>query len=164
MFLEVVIEPLDPSITKDPELRLLLEEINNKRKLLLEAKELFYAARTSSEYMDVINKVRAFIDGLRRVRNKPSKLENVLRKAYSTIGIAEGEGAEELIEELTTLISDVKDLFGMGSKLGAHGSTLKTKKSYVPRPNREDAEYALISAIAWYNYIVKVLSRYNSRL
>jgi len=163
-FIEVVLEPVDTHILDkigDPEVREALRILLEKQKILQGAIEKLYRAGTSSEYKDVIREVRIAIEGL--VPGKPigDKIVNALRKAYKTMNIAREINAgalDELTEELLNVLKGFSsNVYGYASKLGSHGTTLKSKLSYDPRPYRHDAEFAVLQAMLLLNYMVKAL-------
>ena len=175
-FVEVVMSPIDEELLKkikDDEISNALEVLLNKQKVLQEALEKLYEARTSSDYEGVILKVRQAIEGLVSSTPTGRTVSSAVRKAFEGLRIAEelGPGA---LSELASRLSEI--LLGGGSEGGLVSAIFhytselvhatgreEPKKMRVPKPYEHDAEFAVLQAMVLLNYLIKVLESYALR-
>ncbi len=171
LFLEVTVECVDKSVLDricDEEIREALRLLLKKQEILLNALRKLYNAKTYSDYASVIHDVRMAIEGLVCDKDAGRKVCDALAKAYRLLGIAEEVecGAlNQLSKELSAVFLGserglTNSIYSFACKLGSHTETRgKEKKQYIPRPYRHDAEYAVLQAMLFLNYLIKVLTR-----
>ena len=164
MFIEVIFEPIGSldGIT-DPEIRRILETLMSKQKILVEAYTKFINASSSNDYRSVISDVRLAVENL-----NTAEIRNFLKRAYESIGIAEG-AVDRVSEEVSSVIMGQKGnkgsmdtVYRFACKLASHGKT-EDNKDYIPRPYRHDAEFALLQVMGILNYLIRVLKMYTLR-
>lgn len=96
-----------------------------------------------------------------------AEIRNVLKRAYESIGIAEG-AVDRVSEEVSSVIIGQKGkgsmdpVYRFACKLASHGKT-EDNKDYIPRPYRHDAEFALLQVMGILNYLIRVLKMYALR-
>ena len=175
-FVEVVVGSIDEELLKkikDDEVSNALKILLDKQKVLQEALEKLYEARTSSDYEGVILKVRQAIEGLVSSTPAGRTVSSAVRKAFEGLRIAEelGPGA---LSELASRLSEI--LLGGGSEGGLVSAIFhytselvhatgreEPKKMRVPKPYEHDAEFAVLQAMVLLNYLIKVLESYALR-
>jgi len=155
----------------DADVREALRILVDKQRMLQEALSKLYRARTTSEYRDVIGEVRRAIEGIVLGTSVGDKITSALEKAFKGLGIAyeiEVDALEELVNELKEVLLGEKSftntIFRYALGLGVHAAEIKKpKKLYEPRPYRHDAEFAVLQAMLFLNYLIRVLKYYASR-
>jgi len=174
-FLEVVIEPIRQDVldkVSDPDVREAMRILVKKQNMLQEALESLYKATTYHDYVSTIGLVRNAIEGIIKPKKpsemKPSeKIFKAIEKAYRGLGVAE-EITPGALDDLVRDLNDVLDktsnnLYKFASKLGSHGKKTGSGKLYNPRPWLHDAEFAVLQAMLFLNYMIKLLQRYVIR-
>ena len=169
-FIEVVVEPIsEEALDKLPiEFREALRILLKKQKLLLEALRNLRNATTTADYKHVIDDVRQAIEGLTPQDQAGQQVYQALGLAFKKIPIAEeiDPGAlDELSKEITKTIMDQNSfgtaIFKYSSKVGVHGKTEKRTesggKTYIPRPNKSEAEFAILEAMLLLNYMIRTI-------
>ncbi len=167
VFLEVVVEPINKEeIEKisNANVRESLKLLLRKQEILQECLEKLAKANKSSEYKDVIINVRQTIEGI----TKNSRIFNAIEEAFKSLSVLEEveQGAlEGGVKDLLSTINDIsKGLHGY-SCVFTHTKTFNNKKlEYKPKPYRHDAEFAVLEAMIFLNYLIKVLKIYAQRL
>jgi len=175
LFVEVVVEPVDDDLLSritDADVREAIRILVDKQRMLYEALNKLYRARTASEYRDVISEVRRAIEGIVLGTSAGNKIASALEKAFKGLNIAyetEAGALDEVVNELKEVILGMKSftnaIYGYASSLGIHATEIeKPKKLYEPRPYRHDAEFAVLQAMLFLNYLIRVLKHYASRV
>lgn len=166
IFIEIPLAPADDIVIdriEDPEVRDALMILFEKQNILKEALEEYRKAITTSEYKNVIYKVRGAIEHLTESKSIGNKVFKALAKALEDLKvireISQGSGARDreinkIKKELDTF-SNV--LYGLTSTLGVHQS------DYEPKPYAHDAEFLLYATLIFINYMIKTLIRYAMR-
>jgi len=174
-FIEVVVEPVDEGALNnisDPDIREGFRILLEKQRLLNDALEKLQRASNASEYRSVIEDVRKVVEGI--VIGKPAgdKTAIALKKSFEILGIARETnlGAlSDLVEKLSLNIIGkgsnkgfLYNIFEYSSSLGVH--TTIGDKLYEARPDKHDAEFAVLQAMLVLNYIIKTLKKGASRI
>jgi len=149
----------------DADVRKAIRILVDKQRMLQEALNKLYRARTASDYRDVISEVRRTIEGIVLGTSAGNRIASALEKAFKGLGIAyeiEAGAFDEVVKGLKEVLlgkeSFTNAIFSYASSLGIHASeTKKLRKLYEPRPYRHDAEFAVLQAMLFLNYLIKIL-------
>jgi len=175
LFIEVVVEPVDDDLLNritDADVREALRILVDKQRMLQEALNKLYGARTASEYRDVIGEVRRTIEGIVLGTSAGDRIASALKKAFKGLGIIreiEAGVSDDVVNGLKDVLlgsnSFTNAIFSYASSLGIHASEIKKpKKLYEPKPYRHDAEFAVLQAMLFLNYLIRILKYYASRI
>lgn len=174
-FIEVIVEPInEKELNKLPvEFREALRILFEKQKVLLEALKKLRHATTTADYRGVIDDVRLAIEGLTPHTQAGQQVYQALKLAFKVIPLAieSDSGAsgalDELSEEIVKTIMGQNNsfssvLFKYSSKLGVHGKT-ESGKLYKPCPSKSEAEFAVLQAMLFLNYMIRIIKTAASR-
>ena len=168
-FIEVIVESINSNeLDKIPDegVREALKLLLSKQRLLQDALDRLIRASRSSDYKSVIEYVRDVVEGLTPGTPEGMRLFGTLEKAFKGLGVIEADpGAlDEAVKELLDTIKDVsKGIFDYSSVF-KHTTTATSKLHYSPKPYKHDAEFAVLQAMSFLNYLIKLLKMYSLRL
>ena len=168
-FIEVVVEPISSDELDrilDEDVREALRLLLDKQRLLQDALDKLVRASRSSDYRSVIECVRDAVEGITPGTPKGSRLFNALEKAFKGLGVIEADpnALNEAVKELLDTIKDISRSAFNYSSIFEHTTTDTNKLPYIPKPYRYDAEFAVLQAMIFLNYLIKVLKAYAQRL
>ena len=167
IYLEIPLEPLSEErldSIKNPKLREALKILFEKQKILKDALDEYYKSITSSEYKNVISKIRGAIEHLIPKKELGKIVFDIIKEALDALNIINeiipGSNVKEnkIRKIIGTLKSYSYNIYSLTSILGVHQS------DYKPKPYKHDVEFLLVMALNFISYMIKILLKYNEEI